>query len=673
MANKVYRWRKPEFVITLTEGGSLQANTTYYLFGFFVNHNNLYPSYYHQGHSPCSNVYTFTTDSTKKSISVSWKTTGNITQFENAGSGQVRVYCSYHCLKTGNQITIMSGAYAGTYTITEETYNTFLITATYSGTYTTTWECYTLPNSATGIKVYMHTANPFDSDNVFIGLATKFSHSYTQNGYTTNPFTISAEFNTAYSGQNHWLGYCYPYKSHVNLVWNIGLPIIVIDTGNTLISTIGQLLKDAGVFNEFNFVTNNVLNLYAFLYVTTTYQPVIENYIINLNNCFMSWANAKFYKCVINATKVQARGKFGAKYQNSVLLADAQCDDIGTNLGDNIYFVGYNIQTSYDGLNSIFVLPTPSSLSFMVNNTLLPTDYAANFTVYIGGIYFVFSGTSGTTRKLRNVNIYSQGSYDIRVYAYNDGNVRNEYENVNTLRTNNRKVFSVQGGSPANHDYVCIRKKTIKIVDKYNNPIYNANIRITDNQNSIYNFYSDNNGNATIEVIEQTTKLTNVANDTGTNTYYEDFVITISKDGYETQKYYFAYGKLISDNLDIVCLSAASLRISSLSFTHPSLDNNDGKITIQATGGLTPYQYSIDGGMTWQSQGVFTGLAGGDYEVVIRDDEGTLTEGVIVTLKQSEYINEALNLDVAGDDLLILVSESPQEKNLNIDKLTLII
>jgi hypothetical protein len=47
---------------------------------------------------------------------------------------------------------------------------------------------------------------------------------------------------------------------------------------------------------------------------------------------------------------------------------------------------------------------------------------------------------------------------------------------------------------------------------------------------------------------------------------------------------------------------------------------NDGTITISSpAGGYGNYQYSIDGGTSWQSSGAFTGLANDTYDVFIRD------------------------------------------------------
>lgn len=53
----------------------------------------------------------------------------------------------------------------------------------------------------------------------------------------------------------------------------------------------------------------------------------------------------------------------------------------------------------------------------------------------------------------------------------------------------------------------------------------------------------------------------------------------------------------------------------------------DGSIKITATGGVLPYEYSIDGGTTWQDSNEFTGLAAGPVNYIVRDDKECLFNG----------------------------------------------
>lgn len=56
--------------------------------------------------------------------------------------------------------------------------------------------------------------------------------------------------------------------------------------------------------------------------------------------------------------------------------------------------------------------------------------------------------------------------------------------------------------------------------------------------------------------------------------------------------------------------------------TDPSCGATDGAIDIQVSGGTAPYQYSIDGGTTFQSTSQYTNLPGATYDITVTDDNG---------------------------------------------------
>jgi gliding motility-associated-like protein/uncharacterized repeat protein (TIGR01451 family) len=74
----------------------------------------------------------------------------------------------------------------------------------------------------------------------------------------------------------------------------------------------------------------------------------------------------------------------------------------------------------------------------------------------------------------------------------------------------------------------------------------------------------------------------------------------------------------------ILSPGASAAVIASVAHTNiTDCNKNDGTITITATGGVAPLQYSIDGGATWQNTNVFSNLGAGSYEVVVRNADAT--------------------------------------------------
>jgi PKD repeat protein len=77
----------------------------------------------------------------------------------------------------------------------------------------------------------------------------------------------------------------------------------------------------------------------------------------------------------------------------------------------------------------------------------------------------------------------------------------------------------------------------------------------------------------------------------------------------------------------------------SVSYNNVSCNGgNDGSITLTSTGGTGAVQYSINGGLSYQSSGVFTGLSAGKYSVLVKDVAGC-GQGEVVTLSQPGAIS----------------------------------
>ena len=81
----------------------------------------------------------------------------------------------------------------------------------------------------------------------------------------------------------------------------------------------------------------------------------------------------------------------------------------------------------------------------------------------------------------------------------------------------------------------------------------------------------------------------------------------------------------------ILCGGCSSGLAINPTTTNSSCGSNNGQILITATGGTGPYQYSIDGGNTYQSTGTFSNLAPGTYDILV-DDNGGCSETSTITI-----------------------------------------
>ena len=61
-------------------------------------------------------------------------------------------------------------------------------------------------------------------------------------------------------------------------------------------------------------------------------------------------------------------------------------------------------------------------------------------------------------------------------------------------------------------------------------------------------------------------------------------------------------------------------------------DSPSSTLTITASGGTAPYEYSLDGGTTYQTTNTFTNLGGGSYTISVRDSSGSATSRCTETL-----------------------------------------
>jgi gliding motility-associated-like protein len=108
----------------------------------------------------------------------------------------------------------------------------------------------------------------------------------------------------------------------------------------------------------------------------------------------------------------------------------------------------------------------------------------------------------------------------------------------------------------------------------------------------------------------------------------------------------YCYINLIT--LEILEAGTITAEIASTNVT--CFGGNDGTITItNPTGGSGNYQYSIDGGISWQNSGNYTGLIAGSYQVMLRDANDPANEVTLATIIISEPAMLAANVTFTNE------------------------
>jgi len=80
----------------------------------------------------------------------------------------------------------------------------------------------------------------------------------------------------------------------------------------------------------------------------------------------------------------------------------------------------------------------------------------------------------------------------------------------------------------------------------------------------------------------------------------------------------------IFENQEVELDYPPSPAIANINFEQPSdCGTDDGSISISAANGTGSFQYSIDGGSSWKNNGTFNNLAPGQFEIAIRNSNGT--------------------------------------------------
>ncbi len=117
---------------------------------------------------------------------------------------------------------------------------------------------------------------------------------------------------------------------------------------------------------------------------------------------------------------------------------------------------------------------------------------------------------------------------------------------------------------------------------------------------------------------------------------------------------------LCTNTLNYTLTQPSSLNVSAAATTNPlTCFSNTTTITVTATGGTTPYQYSINGG-SFQSSNLFTNRGAGTYSLTVRDTTNvTKTTTLVITQPTQITITEShTTITINGGTSTITVTAS---------------
>jgi len=555
---RVYGCLKPTLTCSLVTGGSLLPNTKYYVFGVMRTY---LVGIYNPTYGEVSNITEITTTSNEKSIQINHKTFRNITSCIDGGSGKVKITAIKHCLKTSDIIKISNGIYAGTYTVIDIDYDNFYITSTYAGDYVGTF--YTdsdTYNNSKGMVYWISQNNPIDSDGNFN------PNRYSQ--YTLYDWDSPAINNTIVTIQPIKMLYSSGSPDMQGMGTGIysGLKttgtISILVTATKTLKEIKDEINLSGFGGCWNYATNpktNTLTLAGSIKFSNgaTFN-LYGIHIINIcgeivtagDKNSMTWTN-----CTITL--------YGAPYQNfsNPYLIGGGYTVAGFSPNNQAYIIlGSPASSSLDtygqggqgdfnevnpnGTKAVYINKNywsykPSYLYVVYAQAIFRNINATNTYLYFLAEYTPLRVDDGRTFYYDNIVLKDRPlTYDVNWYDYLNGGNRNHIiscRNVDILayKNNIKKVYRAAYNSVLFNWY---RNVNLLITDNLNTAINNASINIIDKNGTTYNFITTN-GNATVEVIEQTsTASVNDATRYSTDDTKNPYTITVSKVGYETHK-----------------------------------------------------------------------------------------------------------------------------------------
>ncbi|MCC7245846.1 MAG: proprotein convertase P-domain-containing protein [Saprospiraceae bacterium] len=395
------------------------------------------------------------------------------------------------------------------------------------------------------------------------------------------------------------------------------------------------------------------------------YTPLHFN--ITQNNLTASASQTQAISC-FNGTNgqitVMASGLNG-DYTYSINGGTPQVSNVFSNLGPGVYTVTVIGQFGFTATSNTITLDNPAAI--VASSSVTDDDVTVTATGGAGSLEYSLNGmtfqTSNTFLDLSN------GVYTITVKDANNCTVTTQaIVAVNTLITtlqvgaavtcnggSNGTVlvevgggqspfeFSLNGGSYQNSNvFTGLPAGTYTVTVRDALGFEGTTNSVTINEPTAI----ETSGSANLNIITVT-----ATGGTGTLSYSLNGSAPQST-GVFTAPANGNYLVIVSDANSCTAVQAVNVSVPALQGSVVASSNiscygaNNGSIEVQATQGLPPYQYSLNGG-AFQSSGSFTGLAAGAYTVEIRDAFGGQ---VSVNQSVTEPAQIGIQVSVTGND-----------------------
>lgn len=110
---------------------------------------------------------------------------------------------------------------------------------------------------------------------------------------------------------------------------------------------------------------------------------------------------------------------------------------------------------------------------------------------------------------------------------------------------------------------------------------------------------------------------------------------------------WYPVGATKNANITVYTGTCSTINVMSMKVTAQAAScstNCDGVITILPSGGLGPYQYSVDNGVTFNGNNVINGLCSGTYSVVAKDQNNATTQQTVVVASAGQPVTYSIGI-----------------------------